>query len=121
MAGAAMPDNHFAELMRAAQAGNTGAYAQLLGEITPRIRRIVRRQRRFLETEDIEDLVEDVLLSVHAVRATYDPRRPFMPWLLAITRNGLADGARRYDRGMAHEVHVENWDVTLPAGVRIQL
>src|SRR5438093_13494179 len=105
---------HFAELMCAAQAGDADAYIQLLNEITPRIRQIVRRQRRFLGADDIEDLVQDILLSVHAVRATYDPQRPFMPWLLAITRNRLADSARRYVRGSAHEVHVENLSVTFP-------
>jgi RNA polymerase sigma-70 factor (ECF subfamily) len=106
------PGNRFGELMQAAQAGDTGAYARLLDEITPRIRQIVRRQRRFLQSEDIEDLVQDILLSVHAVRATYDAKRPFMPWLLAITRNRLADGARRYARGAAREVHVEDMAVT---------
>jgi RNA polymerase sigma factor (sigma-70 family) len=106
------PDNHFGELMRAAQAGDGNAYRQLLEEITPRIRRMVRSQRSFLQTEDIEDLVQDILLSVHAVRATYDPERPFVPWVLAITRNRLVDGARRYARSAAHEVHVENLAVT---------
>src|SRR2546421_2162566 len=108
----AIPDNHFGELMRAAQAGDAAAYVRLLEEITPRLRNIVRAQRRFLETEDIEDLVQDVLLSVHAVRATYDPQRPFIPWLLAIMRNRLADGGRRHARGAAHEVSVENLAVT---------
>jgi RNA polymerase sigma factor (sigma-70 family) len=111
MTDTAMPD-HFAELMKAAQTGNAAAYTQLLREIAPLVRQIVRNQRRFLEVEDIEDLVQDVLLSVHAVRATYDPQRPFLPWLLAITRNRLADGARRYARSTAHEAHVEDWSVT---------
>jgi RNA polymerase sigma factor (sigma-70 family) len=106
------PDNHFGELMKAAQAGDGNAYRQLLEEITPRIRRMVRNQRSFLQTEDIEDLVQDILLSLHAVRATYDPGRPFVPWLLAIARNRLVDGARRYARSTAHELHVENLAVT---------
>jgi RNA polymerase sigma-70 factor (ECF subfamily) len=72
----------------------------------------VRAQRKFLRTEDVEDLVQDILLSLHAVRATYDPRRPFMPWLMAIARNRLADGARRYARRAAHEVPVEALPVT---------
>ena len=38
-----------------ARAGNGFAYARLLEEITPRIRRIVRSQRAFLQVEDIED------------------------------------------------------------------
>ena len=105
-------DGLFTELMRAAQAGDMHAYAQLLRDITPSIRRIIRGRRPFLSVEDIEDLVQDVLLSVHAVRATYDPKRPFMPWLVAIIRNRVADAARRYVRGPAQEVYVENIAVT---------
>jgi RNA polymerase sigma-70 factor (ECF subfamily) len=105
-------ENDFAELMRAAQAGDGPSYTRLLEVITPRIRRVVRSQRSFLQMEDIEDLVQDILLSVHAVRATYDPERPFVPWLLAITRNRLADAARRHARSTAHEIHVETLAVT---------
>jgi RNA polymerase sigma-70 factor (ECF subfamily) len=105
-------DRHYAALMQSAQAGHADAYRQLLEEIAPRLRRIVRGRCQFLRTEDIEDLVQDVLLSLHAVRATYDPQRPFMPWLLAITRNRIADGARRYARREAQEVHIEDWAVT---------
>jgi RNA polymerase sigma-70 factor (ECF subfamily) len=105
-------NDQFGRLMQAAQEGDTTAYIQLLEEITPRIRRIVRRQRAFMPVDDVEDLVQDVLLSLHAVRATYDPRRPFMPWLLAILRNRLADGARRYARVGAQEICVEDLDVT---------
>ncbi len=88
------------------------AYSQLLHEITPRLRKIVRNQRKLLRPEDIEDLVQDILLSLHAVRATYDSRRPFMPWLFAIARNRLADNARQYARRWVHEVQVENLPVT---------
>jgi len=105
-------DGRFVAFMRAAQAGDADAYAQLMREITPRIRFVVRSRRKFLSADDIEDLVQDVLLSVHAVRATYDPGRPFMPWLLAIIRNRLADAARRYARRTRQEVFVDNLDVT---------
>jgi RNA polymerase sigma-70 factor (ECF subfamily) len=100
------------ELLRAAQQGDAAAYAQLLGVITPRIRQIVRRRRGFAGVAETEDLVQDVLLSVHAVRATYDPARPFVPWLLAIVRHRLADGGRRYGRTARREVHSDDGDVT---------
>jgi RNA polymerase sigma-70 factor (ECF subfamily) len=99
-------------LMRAAQAGDSQAYARLLREITPRLHVIIKRQRQFLPAEDIEDLIQDVLISLHSVRATYDSSRPFMPWLIAITRNRLADAARRYSRQKAHETNVEEYPVT---------
>jgi RNA polymerase sigma factor (sigma-70 family) len=105
-------EHAFETLMQSAQAGDSQAYARLLREITPHLHAMIRRQRQFLPAEDIEDLVQDVLMSLHAVRATYDPSRPFMPWLAAIARNRLADGARRYVRQKAHEVNVEEYPVT---------
>lgn len=108
-------------LMRAAQAGDTDAYLELLGTITPRIRSIVGKRRGFAGPEVVEDLVQDILLSVHGVRATYDPSRPFLPWLFAIVRNRLADDARRYARGRIHEVALGDRDVTsAPAGTNLE-
>ena len=98
--------------MRAAQNGDADAYRALLTAVTPRIRRVVRARRGFLDAAEIEDLVQDVLLSVHAVLATYDPSRPFMPWLMAIVRNRLVDAARRYGRRQAHETRVDDLRVT---------
>lgn len=99
-------------LMQAAQAGDAEAYAALLEAVAPRVRQIVRRRRGFARPEDVEDLVQDVLLSLHIARATYDPGRPFMPWLMAIVRNRLADGARCYVRRASHEVAVDDLAVT---------
>jgi len=104
-------DDELSQLMRAAQAGDAVAYTSLLEAIAPRIRRVVGSQRHFAGAQEVEDLVQDVLLSVHAVRATYDPSRPFAPWLAAIVRNRLADGARRYAR-RSSEIAVDNLDVT---------
>jgi RNA polymerase sigma factor (sigma-70 family) len=111
----AEPETHeerLAALMRAARNGDADAYGALMQELAVRVRHIVRHRRAFLDYADVEDLVQDVLLSVHAVRATYDATRPFIPWLLAITRNRLADAARRYARHGAHELAVDDLDVT---------
>jgi RNA polymerase sigma factor (sigma-70 family) len=105
-------EDQLGRLMGAAQQGDAAAYRELLRSVTPRIRRLVFRQGAFSAAEDAEDVVQDILLSLHAVRRTYDPRRPFMPWLLAIARNRLADAARRYRRTGAREVLVDNPDVT---------
>src|SRR5262245_32203493 len=97
----------FGSLMRAAQEGDGQAYLRLLNQITPLLRGVIHKQRRFLQSADVEDIVQEVLISVHSVRATYDPARPFMPWLLSIARNRIIDAARRYGRGAAHEVLVD--------------
>lgn len=99
-------------LMCLAQAGDAAAYDQLLRQCVGLIRRIVARRYPFLAEPDAEDLVQDILLSLHAVRATYDGNRPFIPWLMAIVRNRIADMARRYTRRSAREVAVENYPET---------
>ena len=106
------PIDSLGQMMRAAQQGDGASYVALLSAITPRIRQIIRRQRGFVGIAEVEDLVQDVLLSVHVVRSTYDPARPFAPWLLAIVRNRLVDGARRYARIARREIQVDEEDVT---------
>jgi RNA polymerase sigma factor (sigma-70 family) len=110
--GGVADDTHLVALMRRVQAGDADAYEALLDDLIPRMRGLVRRQRGFLGSEDVDDLVQDILLSVHSARATYNPTRPFLPWLLAIARNRLADGARRYDHRSTHEVPLDDVDVT---------
>jgi RNA polymerase sigma-70 factor (ECF subfamily) len=100
-------DLQLQDLMRAVQNGDGAAYGLLLHEVVPLVRGVIRRRRNFLPTADIEDLVQDVLLSLHSVRATYDPARPFLPWLMAIVYNRLADGGRRHARLRANEIAVE--------------
>ena len=83
--------------------------------LAPRIRQMVARRVRVTGTVEVEDVVQDVLLSLHTARASYDATRPFLPWLTAIVRYRLADGVRRDARHRAHEVTVEDLDVTCAA------
>lgn len=96
-------DSQLRQLMKAAQEGDRACYERLLKALVPIVRGAVRRQRSFLNPADIEDIVQEVLLSVHAVRATYNPGRPFAPWLAAIVRNRVADSGRRYVRSKSGE------------------
>lgn len=82
----------FGALMSAAQAGDNAAYAELLRHLALVLRRFVGARLRSAEAEDV---VQDILLSVHAARSTYEPDRPFMPWLIAIARRRLVDHQRR--------------------------
>lgn len=92
-------------LMRAAQDGDTTAYSRLLSEILPLLRGFVRRKWR--RQQDVEDIVQDILLSLHSVRQTYDPGRPFMPWLMTIAIRRIADAARRVTSRSANETTVD--------------
>jgi RNA polymerase sigma factor (sigma-70 family) len=100
-------DRRLATLMQAAQDGDRVAYAGLLRELVPLLQRLVRGRLHFLQPTDREDLVQDILLSLHAARATYDPRRPFMPWLVSIAHHRMVDRARRHTRFWANEVLVD--------------
>lgn len=104
--------NQLGILMRAAQDGDSDAYLRLLQALVPLLRRVVRQRRKFLQPADVEDLVQDILLSLHTVRATYDPDRPFLPWLLTIAHNRMADGSRRQMRRAANEVSVAEYPET---------
>jgi RNA polymerase sigma-70 factor, ECF subfamily len=83
-------------LMARAQEGDRAAYHRLLLEITPYLRSLAARRHR--DPSDLEDSVQDVLLTVHSIRQTYDPTRPFAPWLVAIAYRRFVDRLRRQGR-----------------------
>jgi RNA polymerase sigma-70 factor (ECF subfamily) len=89
-------DRDRALLMARAQEGDRRAYRRLLEDITPFIRALAAR--RLHGAGEVEDAVQEVLLTVHAIRHTYDPRRPFAPWLAAIANRRIADQLRRRRR-----------------------
>src|SRR3979490_3054763 len=85
-----------------AQAGDRQEYRTLLLEIEPYVRSIARRC--FKHPADVEDAVQDVLLTVHLIRHTYDPQRPFAPWLAAIANRRIIDRLRSETRKKAREI-----------------
>jgi RNA polymerase sigma-70 factor (ECF subfamily) len=92
----------WSQLMARAQDGDRAAYRTLLEDITPYLRALATRC--FRDTGDIEDAVQDVLLTVHAVRHAYDPGRPFGPWLVAIANRRIIDRLRRQMRARSREI-----------------
>jgi RNA polymerase sigma factor (sigma-70 family) len=106
-------DQELSALMRCAQDGDRFAYASLLKEVLPILQRVVQSRLGFLPAMDREDLVQDILLSLHAARATYDPERAFIPWLMTIAHNRMVDQARRTSRRSANEVAVDEYPAHL--------
>jgi RNA polymerase sigma-70 factor (ECF subfamily) len=90
---AAQRDHAWSEWMRAAQSGDAAAYERLLRDVLPLVRAMLRRDGS--SAADVEDMTQEVLLTVHRVRHTYDPARPFRPWLAAIVTRRRIDGLRR--------------------------
>lgn len=94
-------DTDWAILMAHAQDGDRSAYQRLLREITPYLRSLAARRHR--DPSDIEDAVQDILLTVHAIRHTFDPTRPFGPWLVTIANRRFIDRLRRQGRRRGRE------------------
>ncbi|MBB1088425.1 sigma-70 family RNA polymerase sigma factor [Lysobacter sp. SG-8] len=87
------------ELMARAQDGDRIAYRTLLTGITPYLHAIARRYLG----PDTDDAVQEILLVVHDIRHTYEPSRPFKPWLGTIASRRCIDLLRRRGLRARHE------------------
>ena len=90
-------------LMAAAQAGDKTAYETLLRDCVPLIRAIARRQG--VSADQVDDVVQEVLLTIHRARQTYDPSRSFTAWLRVIAERRAIDLLRQTGRRGARELH----------------
>ena len=103
----------WSKLMARAQDGDRQAYRMLLEDLAPYLRSIAIRC--FKQPNDVEDAVQDVLMTVHMVRHAYDPSRPFGPWLLAIANRRMIDRLRRETRKKAREIALSTEHETFSA------
>jgi RNA polymerase sigma-70 factor (ECF subfamily) len=104
-------EERWSHWMAAAQQGDRVAYERLLREVLPAVREFVGARMRRLP--GAEDVVQNVLLSIHRARHTYRPERPFGPWLRAIARNAVTDAQRASARPEARSVPIEHVEASL--------
>lgn len=109
----AIRDLDWSILMARAQKGDSAAYRRLLKEMTPYLRSLAAGRHR--DPNEAEDAVQDILLTIHAIRQSYDPTRPFGPWLVAIANRRLADRLRRQGRLRSREIALAPEHETYPA------
>lgn len=106
-----IPDVEWSILMTRAQEGDSESYERLLREIAPYLRSYAARW--YTPPADREDAVQDILLTLHAIRHTFDPTRPFGPWLYAIANRRVVDRLRRRTRIRTRETQLpdgyEEW------------
>lgn len=102
------------ELFRAGNMGDAARYNQFLRQVSLLLRRIIARR---LPASDIEDVVQEILISVHKARHTYDGQRPLMPWLMAIASFRINDHLRRFYRQGQNTVDIGNLAETLAGNV----
>jgi RNA polymerase sigma-70 factor (ECF subfamily) len=77
--------------MSAAQTGDASMYHRLLQELGAWLQRYFTRR---LPPGMVDDAVQDTLFAIHQKRHTYDPSRPFGPWLAAVARYKWIDRLR---------------------------
>lgn len=94
-----------ARLMVSSQKGDKQSYTVLLTEVQLWLERYFRRR---CPPAQLDDLVQEVMMAVHNKRATFDPARPFLPWLAAIARYRWIDHLRKVYRNA--EDALEDYD-----------
>ena len=97
------PGQRRAAWMAAAQAGDRRAYERLLADSVALIRATARRQG--VAQDQLDDVVQETLITVHRVRHTYDPTRSYDAWLTAIASRRAIDTLRSRGRRDSRELH----------------
>jgi len=94
--------------MRAAKAGDAAAYHGFLESVTPFLRTIAHRHCALHGSGkfEVEDIVRDVLLTIHLKRRTWGASRPIGPWISAMLRYKLIAALRR--RGCRVDIPIES-------------
>jgi RNA polymerase sigma-70 factor (ECF subfamily) len=106
-------EQRWAKAMCAERRGETVAYERMLKEVATTLRRSLapRLVRVGIGAHEAEDLVQEILMGLHGKRHTWDPARPFLPWLHTITRYKLIDFMRhrRGDTRRRVDLALEDW------------
>ena len=79
--------------MQRLQEGDPNACQELLDDIGPSLTQFLRT--RVADPHELEDVYQEVFMAIFEARHTYQPGRPFGPWLFAIARNIAVDYSRR--------------------------
>lgn len=107
-------EDRLANLMRKSLNGDAGAYTILLKETAALMRNFLAR--RLPIVGEVDDVLQEVLLSIHKARHTYDGCRPYEPWAYAIARYRLQDYLRcHYSDDLHHAEDLSLYEDRLPA------
>lgn len=109
-------NNNLEVLMQRSLAGDQRAYASLLQETARLLRPFLAR--RLSAACEVDDLTQEILLSIHKARHTYDGLRPYKPWAYAIAKFRLTDFLRaHYADQLRHAVDFDELEEILPEAV----
>lgn len=100
-------DEQWQDWAARAQEGDRRAYNALLKEILPFIKTMIGGS--LANPDWVDEIAQEVLISVHKSLHTYSPGRPFRPWLNAIIFYRRADFLRRHYSARRHkQVSLDN-------------
>ena len=103
-------------LMRLALAGDKRAYTEILQETSCFLRPFLAK--RLNHSTEVDDLLQEILLSIHKARHTYDGERPYKPWAFAIAKFRLLDYLRaHYADRLRHAVDISEVENSLSEDV----
>ncbi len=92
--------DNLAALMRQSLNGDQCAYAELLQETSRFLRPFLAKRLSF--TNEVDDLLQEILISIHKARHTYDGNRSYKPWVYAIAKFRLQDHLRAHYADQLH-------------------
>lgn len=96
-------------LMRQSLSGNSHAYVTLLKETSRILRPFL--SKRLSASNEVDDVLQEILISIHKARHTYDGNRPFKPWVYAIALFRLQDYLRaHYADHLRHAVDISEME-----------
>jgi RNA polymerase sigma-70 factor (ECF subfamily) len=79
--------------------GDKESYEVFLELCSALIKRyLLRLGGRYVDTQSMEDLLQEVLITLHEKKHTYQRERPFLPWLYSIARHRYIDFYRSKKR-----------------------
>lgn len=81
-------------LMRKSLSGDQRAYAELLQQTSCMLRPFLSKRLNF--TSEVDDVLQEILISIHKARHTYNGNRPYKPWAYAIAKFRLQDHLRAH-------------------------
>ena len=84
------------ELVTLVQKGDPNPFGALVERYEEKL---LRYGRKFLSTkEDIEDIVQDVFMSVYKNIQSFDSDQKFSPWIYRIAHNAFVNGLKKHSR-----------------------
>ena len=103
------------QLLIAAQKGDQTAYHQFLSIILPFIHK--KAKFKVYKEDDVSDVTQTIMMSIHQSLHTYDPKRSPLPWLITIIERRIIDYIRKVTSISENEALTDQGDVTIFEGV----